>query len=127
MPVTSSGVITPTSAATNNDNELTMRFDFLSHAEGPIDDNLGGERNPQLSPFVTESNQVPWANVPGFSTTTNSNDYFLNVAYTRTISANMLNELRFGTQRQFQLQGVPAGRKHAVHGESPRVHEFDAG
>jgi carboxypeptidase family protein/TonB-dependent receptor-like protein len=109
MPVTSSGVITPTSAATNNDNELTMRFDFLITPKDQLTTTIGGERNPQLSPFITESNQVPWANVPGFSTTTNSNDYFVNVAYTRTISVNMLNELRFGTQRQFQLQGVPLG------------------
>ena len=109
MPVTSSGLITPTGAETNNENELTMRFDFRATEKDQLTTTIGGARNPQLNPFVTESNLLPWANVPGFSVTTNSNDYFVNLAYTRTISPNMLNELRFQTQRAFQLQGVPVG------------------
>src|SRR5277367_4383815 len=109
LPVTPSGVLTPIGAATNNDNELTMRFDFQVTQKDQITATIGGERNPTLNPFVTESNLVPFANVPGFGVTINTNDYFVNLAYTRTISANMLNELRFGTQRVFQLQGVPVG------------------
>jgi len=114
MPVTSNGIITPTSAATNNDNELTMRFDFQVTRKDQLTATLGGERNPQLSPFVTDSDLVPWANVPGFSVTTVVHDYFLNLGYTRTISPDMLNELRFSTQRAFQLQGVPVGPNAAL-------------
>ncbi len=109
LPVAPGGVITPQSASTNNQNELTMRFDFQVTQKDQITATIGGQRNPQVNPFITESNLVPWANVPGFSVSTKVNDYFVNLAYTRTISANMLNELRFGTQRVFQVQGVPVG------------------
>ena len=109
MPVVAGGVLAPQSASTNNQNELTMRFDFQVTQKDQLTATIGGQRNPQLNPFITESNLVPWANVPGFSVSTKINDYFVNLAYTRTISANMLNELRFGTQRVFQVQGVPVG------------------
>jgi Carboxypeptidase regulatory-like domain/TonB dependent receptor/TonB-dependent Receptor Plug Domain len=109
IPVTPSGVVTPTSESTNNANELTMRFDFAITPKDQLTATLGGQRSPQLAPFVTESNLVPFANVPGFTVSTKFDAYFLNLAYTRTISANMLNELRFGTQRFYQLQGVPVG------------------
>jgi carboxypeptidase family protein/TonB-dependent receptor-like protein len=109
FPVTSTGLLTPQSAATNNENELTMRFDFQATPKDQITATIGGQRNPQLSPFVTTSNFNPWANVPGFSVATQLNDYFVNLAYTRTISSHMLNELRFGTQRLFEVQDVPVG------------------
>jgi outer membrane receptor protein involved in Fe transport len=109
VPVTNSGVVTPTGASTNNENELTMRFDFQVTQKDQLTATIGGARNPELDPFVTESNLVPFADVPGYSVTTNSNSYFVNLAYTRTISPDMLNELRFGTQRAFALQGVPVG------------------
>jgi Carboxypeptidase regulatory-like domain/TonB dependent receptor/TonB-dependent Receptor Plug Domain len=109
IPVTPSGVITPTGAKTDNTNELTMRFDFQITQKDQLTATLGGERNPQLAPFVTNSSNIAFADVPGFSVTTKVNDYFLNLAYTRTISANMLNELRFGTQRLNEVQAVPTG------------------
>jgi len=118
MPVTSNGFVTPTSVATNNENELTMRFDFRVNEKDQLTATVGGARNPQLAPFVTDSNLVPFANVPGFSVTTQANDYFVNLGYTRTISADMLNELRFSTQRAFQLQGVPVGPNAQVGAKS---------
>jgi hypothetical protein len=118
MPVSQSGFIVPTSASTNNANELTMRFDFQVTPKDQITATLGGQRNPTLDPFVTESNFVPWADVPGYSVDTNVKDYFLNLGYTRTFSAEMLNELRFGTQRLNQVQGVPVGPNQAFTAES---------
>jgi len=44
MPVNDSGVITPTSALTDNNNELTMRFDFQATAKDQITATIGGER-----------------------------------------------------------------------------------
>jgi hypothetical protein len=109
LPVTPSGVINPTSSSINNQNELTMRFDFQVTQKDQLTATIGGQRNPQINPFVTEANFVPWADVPGYSVSGKINDYFVNLAYTRTISSNMLNEVRFGTQRLFELQGVPVG------------------
>jgi Carboxypeptidase regulatory-like domain/TonB-dependent Receptor Plug Domain/TonB dependent receptor len=109
MPVTTSGEINPTSALINNNNELTMRFDFNLTPKDQITATLGGERNPNTQPFVTESNLVPFANVPGFSVSTQINDYFLNLGYTHIFSPDVLNEVRFSTQRLFQDQGHPLG------------------
>ena len=109
FPVTSDGNSFPRGASINNQNELTMRFDFQVTQKDQITATLGGQRNPETDPFVTESDFVPFATVAGFPVSTKINDYFLNLAYTRTISANKLNELRFSTQKLYQLQGVPLG------------------
>lgn len=109
IPVTPSGIVTPMSSAINNQNELTMRFDFQITQKDQLSATLGGQRNPTVDPFTTQANFIPWADVDGYSVSGKVNDYFLNLAYTRTISANLLNEVRFGTQRLFVLQGVPVG------------------
>jgi len=109
IPTSDSGFVVPSSSATDNQNELTMRFDFQVTPKDQLTATIGGRRNPVLDPFVTESNSIPWANVSGYSVTERDNSYFVNLAYTRTISTNMLNELRFGTQRLFAVQGVPVG------------------
>jgi hypothetical protein len=113
MPVTPSGVVAPTGSAIDNRNELTMRFDFRITEKGQLTVTLGGQRNPTLDPFVTASNLIPWATIGGYSVTGKINDYFLNVAYTRTISPEILNEVRFVTQRARVLQGVPTGANAA--------------
>jgi Carboxypeptidase regulatory-like domain/TonB-dependent Receptor Plug Domain/TonB dependent receptor len=113
MPVNDSGVITPTSALTDNNNELTMRFDFQATAKDQITATIGGERNPKIEPFLTQSNLVPWANVPGFSTSSQINNYFVNLGYTHIFSPDVLNEVRFSTQRFFQHQGSPLGPNQA--------------
>lgn len=109
MPVNDSGVLTPTSAAIDNRNELTMRFDFQATAKDQITATMGGQRNPTLNPFVTQSNFVPWADVPGFTESTKQNDYFLNLGYTHIFSPNVLNEVRFYTQRLSEDQAHPVG------------------
>lgn len=109
MPVNDSGVLTPTSAATDNRNELTMRFDFQVTQKDQITATLGGQRNPTLDPFVTASNFIPWADVPGFSTSTKINTYFLNLGYTHIFSPTVLNEVRFSTQRLSSDQAAPVG------------------
>jgi hypothetical protein len=109
MPVPASGVVTPTSSSIDNENELTMRFDFQVTQKDQLTATVGGQRNPQVNPFTTQANFIPWADVPGYSVSGKINDYFVNLAYTRTISSNMLNEVRFGTQRLFVLQGIPVG------------------
>ncbi len=113
MPVADSGVLTPTSSAIDNRNELTMRFDFQVTQKDQITATLGGQRNPTLDPFVTASNFVPWADVPGFSLNTKVNDYFLNLGYTHIFSTNLLNEVRFSTQRFSEDQAHPVGPNQA--------------
>jgi hypothetical protein len=108
IPSSPSGLISPTGSQTDNNNELTMKFDLLITQKDKLSATLGAFRNPVLDPFSTASN-VAYADVPGYSITGQNNNYFLNLAYTRTITANTLNELRFYTQRVNTLQGVPTG------------------
>jgi outer membrane receptor protein involved in Fe transport len=110
IPSTSdpSGLITPVAANTDNRNELTMKFDFQITEKDKLTTTIGGFRNPVLDPFITPSGIIPWANVPGYAVNENFNTYLLNLAYTRTLNTNMLNELRFFTQRDHAQQGTPA-------------------
>ncbi len=109
LPTAANGVVTPTGAATDNQNELTMRFDYQITQKDQLTATIGGERNPVLQPFATTSSPNAWADVPGYAVANTNNDYFLNLAYTRVISQNMINELRFSTQRLLTVQAVPMG------------------
>jgi Carboxypeptidase regulatory-like domain/TonB-dependent Receptor Plug Domain len=107
LPVSDSGFIDPSGPHSDNQNELTMKFDFMVTQKDKISATLGGLRNPVLDAFSTSTNTA-FANVPGYPVTTQSNDYFLNVSYNRTLTSNLLNEVRFVTQRAFVRQSVPA-------------------
>jgi outer membrane receptor protein involved in Fe transport len=107
MPVSDSGFIDPTGPHTDNQNELTMKFDFLITQKDKISATIGGFRNPVLDTFSNSTNTA-YANVPGYPVTTKINDYFVNISYDRTIKDNLVNELRFVTQREFRIQAQPA-------------------
>jgi Carboxypeptidase regulatory-like domain/TonB-dependent Receptor Plug Domain len=98
---------------TNNNNELTMKFDFLISQLDKLSVTLGGFRNPEVQPFT-------FATVPGFSDKTQTNNYFAEGAYTHTFTANLVNELRVFTQRnnldQYQPQGSNKGLTAAALG-----------
>jgi carboxypeptidase family protein/TonB-dependent receptor-like protein len=107
MPENAAGAITPSGPHTSNNNELTMKFDLLLTQKDKLTATIGGFRNPILDSFSTSTNTA-FANVPGYPVTTQSNNYFVNLAYNRTITPNLVNEVRFITQRNFTEQAVPA-------------------
>src|SRR5262249_13518995 len=49
-----------------------------------------------------------FADVPGFPVTSRIHNYFVNIAYSRTITPNLVNDVRFVTQRNRTEQAVPA-------------------
>ena len=107
MPVNSTGSLNPSGPHTDNNNELTMKFDFVLTDRDRLTATIGGIRNPSLDAFSTSTNTA-FANVPGYPVSTQLNNYFVNVAYNRTITPNVVNEVRFVTQRNFVRQAVPA-------------------
>jgi hypothetical protein len=107
IPSSPTGLFSGAGAASNNFNELTMKFDLLVTDKDKLTATVGGQRNPRLDPF-TASGNTTFANVPGFAALTNLNSYFVNLGYTKTFSPNVLNELRFVTQRNFTDDGVAA-------------------
>ncbi len=100
LPTNPNGVANYQGAHTDNNNELTMKFDFLISDKDKVSATIGGFRNPQLNPFQFSS-------VPGFPNTTQVNSYYANLAYTHTFSPNMLNEFRLFLQRNNRLQDEP--------------------
>ena len=109
IPSNASGFVTPVGSHTDNTNELTMKFDLQVTQKDKLTATLGGVRNPRSDPFATPTNST-FANVLGFGDSTNQNNYFLNLGYARTFTPNVLNELRFLSQRNYTLQGQPANK-----------------
>jgi hypothetical protein len=109
IPTAPSGVLNAQSVATDNRNELTFKFDFNVTAKDRLSVTLGRNTNPSLVPFPETSPATPFnpASVPGFPTTSENDQYFLNAAFTHTFTPNVLNEFRFTTQRSTTLQAQP--------------------
>jgi hypothetical protein len=117
IPTDPTGQISPSGSSTLNYDQLTLKFDFLVTEKDKITATMGGLHRPQLDPFTNSAN-VAFANVPGFSVTGKTKQYFLNLAYTRTITPNAVNEVRFYTQRNNSLQGSPQGPNAALTPEA---------
>jgi hypothetical protein len=90
-------------AQTQNNNELTIKTDLMLTKQDTISVTLGGFRGPTLDPFN-------FATTPGFPDSGHTNNYFGNLAYTRTITPNLVNELRLYAQRNNHLQDQPAAK-----------------
>jgi hypothetical protein len=103
MPTNPAGVADYQGAHTDNNNELTTKYDFIFSEKDKLSATVGGARNPQLNPFV-------FASVPGTPNVSQVNNYYTNAAYTHTFSSNLLSEFRLFLQRNNVLQDKP-GRK----------------
>lgn len=101
IPTSSTGQLISQGGAKNDNDELTLKFDFNVTSNDRISVSLGGLRNTQLQPFSG-------ANVTGFPTLFENHRYFSNISYTKTITPHLLNEFRFTTQRNNTLQAKPA-------------------
>jgi hypothetical protein len=101
FPTSPTGEATFQSAHTNNNNELTIKTDYLLGQKDKFTVTLGGIRNPQLNPFS-------FATVPGFADETRIHSYFGNLAYSHTFTPSLVNELRIFVQRNNVLQSKPS-------------------
>jgi outer membrane receptor protein involved in Fe transport len=101
IPSSPSGVENFQGAHTDNNNELTMKFDFVLSQKDKISATLGGNREPELNPFT-------FATVPGFANTTQIHNYYGNLAYSHVFTPNVVNEFRVYIQRNNDLQDQPA-------------------
>ena len=100
IPTSSTGFISTAATGTSNANEYTGKVDLLLTQKDKIAFTIGGSRNPTFTPYVH-------ADVPGFPELGSNNNYFGNIAYTRTFSGALLNELRFTAQRNNFSQDIP--------------------
>jgi Carboxypeptidase regulatory-like domain len=107
IPTSPTGTLFPAGSGTNNTNELTGKLDFNITTKDKLSATVGGIRNPLLQPFGPPPIGGYGADVPGFSNVNQANNYFLNISYTRTISTNLLNELRGTAQRHYTVGNKP--------------------
>lgn len=125
VPSSATGILNAQAPATNNDNELTLKFDFNITLKDRLSVTLGGIRNPVLQPF----NSGQASNLPGYANINNNRSYFSNFAYTHTFSSSLLNEFRVTVQRQNNSQGQPAQTlpTHADVGEIGITPDLESG
>jgi hypothetical protein len=128
IPSDPSGFLNTQTGITNDNNELTMRFDFNVTQKDRLSVTLGGNRNPILngagSPGING-----FSAAPGYPLITNINNYFSNFAYTRTFSPNLLNEFRVTVQRFHELSAKPARTipTHTAVGETGITPDLELG
>lgn len=103
IPTSPGGLISSAATSTDNNNELTGKLDFLITPKDKLSATIGGFRNPVFSPFGENG-----ADVTGYPSLNQTNNYFLNITYTRTFSSAMLNELRATAQRRYFFGDKPA-------------------
>ena len=113
VPASASGTLFPSGDARNNTNELTGKVDFEITSKDKLSGTVGGIRNPQLEPFGGFPG-IESSTVAGFAANVKINSYFANLAYTRTISTEMLNELRVTGQRRTSLSESPAANLSTI-------------
>ena len=100
-PSSGLAVLTQAAPSTDNRNEFTTKLDFNFTSKDKVSITLGGFRSSVSDPFNATDNTV--AGFPGKDQT---NNYFLNIGYTRTFSPRILNELRVTAQRHNRDFGI---------------------
>jgi hypothetical protein len=109
IPTSATGVIFPAAGGTANNNELTFKIDYNISERDKLSGTAGGFRYPLLQPFGRPEPGYA-STLPGFASTNTVHNYFLNIAYTRNMSTNRLNELRVTTQRHDSLADLPVSK-----------------
>lgn len=95
VPTSPTGQVFPEASEKDNVNQYIGKFDFYATRDDHISLSLGYNKEPVINPFFG-------ANVSGFSSSGTTWDDFGNIAYTKTISQSMLNELLITAQRWYQ-------------------------
>ncbi len=100
VPVSATGSVSPTAVAKDNREELTAKVDYNITQGDHFSVSVGWNKLTQTSPFATDvSAPFPIEYVYKY--------YFTNIAYTKTFTGNLLNELRLTFQRSNTLQDQP--------------------
>ncbi len=107
VPHSASGTLNPQSTFKDNFNEYTGKLDFNLTEKDKISASLGMKRDTELCPFAQDGCTSNQTTIP-FPDNWGSNAYFLNLAYTRSFSSTLLNEVRVTAQRLNMLMGKPA-------------------
>jgi hypothetical protein len=108
IPTSPTGLVSSAAASKDNNNEFTAKLDLNLSLKDKLSITLGGFRNPQVIPFP--NSVTTGANVTGYPSSIQTNNYLANVAYTRTFSPTLLNEFRVIAQRHYAADEVPLAK-----------------
>jgi hypothetical protein len=108
IPTSATGTLTPNGAALDNRDEFTIKTDFNITAADRLSITLVRFHNPQGYPFTVASGFTSAPNVPGFPGADLFDNYFGNLAYTKTISPTIVNEFHFTAQHDNNSLNNPA-------------------
>jgi hypothetical protein len=100
IPTDPTGNLRQIGSAISNYDALTTRVDFNITDNDRLSITGAAQRSPSSSAFGG-------ANVLGYPDSGDTRTYFLNIGYTKTFSASLLNDFHFNTQRLNVLQAVP--------------------
>ena len=104
IPTSATGKFISQGLSKADADEWTNKIDYNITSKDLLQATIGTARAPSLTPFSGGSL------TPFFPVTATANRYYGNFAYTRTISPNMVNVVRFTPQRIRTTQAVPAAK-----------------
>ena len=107
IPTTSDGIIVPNGAASDNRDEYNAKLDFNATQKDRLTVTLAKFHNPTVYPFLTTTSLGSAPNVPGYPGLNQTDSYFGNIFYTRSVSPTVLNEFRFTAQRVNPKLNIP--------------------
>ncbi len=103
IPTSPTGSASFQNALTDNPDEWTGKLDYEASPKDHFTATFGRILDPQLNPGP--------GSIPGYGSNSTLYSRFFNLAYIRTFSPNILNELRATAQRSDTLQRVPAAKQ----------------
>lgn len=95
IPTSPTGAVFPQGSQKDDVDQLVGKVDAYVTRDDHVSLSLGYNKEPIINPFFG-------ANVPGFSAANSSWDYFGNIAYTKVISPQTVNEFHLTAQRWYQ-------------------------
>jgi outer membrane receptor protein involved in Fe transport len=102
IPTAANGLLIPHGASTNNEEQYTGRVDFYVTQNDQVALTVGSDKNPRLTPFETSSGIGAGANVAGYPFNQTVTNQILNIGYTKTFSANLINEAHATAARWYE-------------------------
>ena len=109
IPTSPTGLYSSSGDSLFNTNELTGKVDYQITSKDKLSGTVGGSRSPQVDPYGRSDPNYS-ADVPGFASSSQINNYFANIAYTRTFSPMLLNEFRVNGARHNTLEDKPVNK-----------------
>jgi outer membrane receptor protein involved in Fe transport len=104
IPTSPNGFVFPQATSTSDNDEYLGKIDYIPTQKDSISATFSRKDSPLLDPFGPQA----YANVPGYSNTTDFVTSFATVTYNHTFTPSLLNEFRATAQRNNVLQRVPA-------------------